>query len=248
MEHSTKQHIQVPNSVVTPTFKTDGRTARKEYNDLNVYAQIKKFMNSQTKMAIVSIARLAQDCEMSNQGVVNAIKRLEECGDIEKTKVGKCNAYKFNTKSDKFEMYDYEFLKNKDLTSQQKAFMIAVQKHLFVDKESGVAKTTYSDKELSERTGISESTIYRRVSELIDNNFISKRLTSDNEGNPTEALEFNLPKFGQFVLCKIEQHDIIIAQQQMEINKMKYELDMVKKYLKATSIELAKSTDEEIGM
>ena len=248
MEHSKKQHIQVPNSVSSPNFKQDGRTARKEYNDLNVYAQIKKFMNGQTKMAIVSIARLAQDCEMSNQGVVNSIKRLEECGDIEKRKVGKCNAYKFNTNSEKFEMYDYEFLKNKGLTSQQKAFMIAVQKHLFVDKDTGIAKTTYDGKELAEKTGISESTIYRRVSELIDNNFISKRLTSDNDGNSTEALEFNLPKFGQFVLCKIEQHDIIIAQQQMELNKLKYEMELMKKYLKATSIDLASIDNDEIEL
>ena len=248
MEHSKNQHIQVPNSVSAPNLKQDGRTTRKEYNDLNVYAQIKKFMNGQTKMSIVSIARLAKDCEMSNQGVVNAIKRLEECGDIEKTKAGKCNAYKFNTKSEKFEMYDYEFLKNKDLTSQQKAFMIAVQKHLYVDKNTGIAKTTYSDKELAVVTGMSESTIYRRVSELIDNNFISKRLTSDNEGNSCEALEFNLPKFGQFVLCKIEQHDILIAQQQSEINKLKNDMEMMKRYLKATTIEMIKMEDQEIEL
>lgn len=246
MEHSKNQHVQVPNSVSLPDTRKDGRTVRKEYNDLNTYAQLKKYMNSQTKMAIVSIARLAQDCEMSNQGVVNSLKRLEESGDIEKHKAGKCNAYKFNTKSEKFEMYDFEFLKNKNLTSQQKSFMIAVQKHLYVDKETGIAKTTYSDKELAERTGISESTIYRRVSELIDNNFISKRLTSDEAGNSCEALEFNLPKFGQFVLCKIEQHDIIIAQQQMELNRLKDEMTMMKKYLKATGVELAQEENIEL--
>lgn len=246
MEHSKNQHVQVPNSVSLPDTRKDGRTVRKEYNDLNTYAQLKKYMNSQTKMAIVSIARLAQDCEMSNQGVVNSLKRLEESGDIEKHKAGKCNAYKFNTKSEKFEMYDFEFLKNKNLTSQQKSFMIAVQKHLYVDKETGIAKTTYTDKELAERTGISESTIYRRVSELIDNNFISKRLTSDEAGNSCEALEFNLPKFGQFVLCKIEQHDIIIAQQQMELNRLKDEMTMMKKYLKATGVELAQEENIEL--
>jgi len=246
MEHSKNQHVQVPNSISFPDLKKDGRAVRKEYNDLNTYAQLKKYMNSHSKTAMVSIARLAQDCEMSNQGIVNSLKRLEESGDIEKIKTGKCNSYKFNTKSEKFEMYDYEFLKNKNLTSQQKAFMIAVQQHLYVDKNTGIAKTTYNDKELSEKTGISESTIYRRVSELIDNNFISKRLTTDIEGNSCEALEFNLPKFGQFVLCKIEQHDIIIAQQQIEINRMKYELDMVKKYLKATSIDLAQSEEIEL--
>lgn len=246
MEHSKNQHVQVPNSVSFPEIRKDGRTVRKEYNDLNTYAQLKKFMNSQTKMSVVSIARLAQDCEMSNQGIVNSLKRLEESGDIEKTKVGKCNAYKFNTKSEKFEMYDFEFLKNKDLTSQQKSFMIAVQKHLYVDKDTGIAKTTYSDKELAEKTGISESTIYRRVSELIDNNFISKRLTSDEAGNSCEALEFNLPKFGQFVLCKIEQHDIIIAQQQMELNRLKEEMALMKKYLKVTSMDLATEAEIEL--
>lgn len=244
MEHTKNQHIQVPNSVSSKESKKDGRTIRKEYNDLNTYAQLKKYMNSQTKTSIVSIARLAKDCEMSNQGIVNSLKRLEECGDIEKTKAGKCNAYKFNTKSEKFEMYDFEFLKNKGLTSKQKAFFIAIQQHLYVDKETGVAKTTYSDKELSEKTGISESTIYRRVSELIDTNFISKRLTTDSVGNSCEALEFNLPKFGQFVLCKIEQHDIIIANQQIELDRLKSEMELMKKYIKATTIELAKMDDE----
>lgn len=239
MEHSKNQHVQVPNSVSLPESKKDGRAVRKEYNDLNTYAQLKKYMNSQSKMSVVSIARLAQDCEMSNQGIVNSLKRLQDSGDIEKTKVGKCNAYKFNTNSEKFEMYDFEFLKNKELTSQQKAFMIAVQKHLYVDKSTGIGKTTFSDKELAEKTGISESTIYRRVSELIDANFISKRLTSDSYGNSIEALEFNLPKFGQYVLCKIEQHDVIIAQQQMQINQLKQKMEMMERYLKATAIDLA---------
>jgi len=239
MEHSKNQHVQVPNSVTDTLPKKDGRTTRKEYNDLNTYAQLKKYMNSKSKTAIVSIATLAKDCGMSNQGVINSIKRLEESGDIEKTKVGKCNAYKFNTNSDKFEMYDYEFLKNEKLTSKQKGFMIVVQKYLYVDKDTGIGKTTFTDKELAEKTGISESTIYRRVSELIDSNFISKRLTTDNDGNKVEALEFNLPKFGQFVLCKIEQHDILIAQQQMEFNKLQTEMEMIKRYLKATAIDLA---------
>lgn len=245
MEHSKKQHVQIPNSVSSPPQKKDGRTARKEYNDLNTYAQLKKFMNSQTKMAVVSIARLAKDCEMSNQGVVNSLKRLEECGDIEKTRVGKCNAYKFNTKSEKFEMYDYEFLKNENLTAKQKSFMIAVQKYLYVDKETGVAKTTYTDEELAEKTGISKSTIYRRVNELMTNNFISKRLTTDDEGNSCEALEFNLPKFGQFVLCKIEQHDLIIAHQQQEIDKLREDIQLMKKYIKTAAIDLA---NEEVEL
>lgn len=244
MVHTKKQHVQIPNSVSDANPKKDGRVARKEYNDLNTYAQLKKYMNSQTKISLVSIARLAKDCDMSNQGIVNSLKRLEECGDIQKTRIGKCNAYKFNTNSEKFEMYDFEFLKNKELTTKQKSFMIAVQKYLYVDKDSGIAKTTFSDKELSERTGISESTIYRRVSELINNNFISKRLTTDESGNSCEALEFNLPKFGQFVLCKIEQHDIIIAEQQLELNRLRSEMELVKKYLKATAFDVV----EEITM
>lgn len=239
MEHSKKQHVQVPNSVSTPQDKKDGRIVRKEYNDLNTYAQLKKYMNSISKVAVVSIARLAKDCEMSNQGIVNSLSRLQENGDIEKLKVGKCNGYKFNTKSEKFEMYDYEFLKNENLTSQQKAFMIAVQKHLYVDHNAGIAKTSYSFPELAEKTGISESTIYRRVSELIENQFIMKRLSTDQDGNSCELLEFNLPKFGQFVLCKIEMHDMIIAQQQMEIEKLKYDMEMMKKIIRNENINTA---------
>ena len=232
MESSKNQHVQVPNSVSSLQEKKDGRTINKEYSDLNTYAQLKKYMNNQTKISLISVVRLAQDCDLSNQGTINSLKRLEQSGDIEKLRIGKCNGYKFNTNSEKFEMYDHQFLNNKELTSQQKAVFIAIQKYSFIDKENGIAKTSFSIEELAEKTGISKTTMYRRVSEMIDNNFISKRLSSDKNGNSCEVLEFNLPKFGQYVLCKIEQHDIIIAQQQMELDKLKSDMEIMKKIIK----------------
>ena len=52
------------------------------------------------------------------------------------------------------------------------------------------------------------------------------------EGNSCEALEFNLPKFGQFVMCKIKEHDVAITDLNIKVNQLEQELNHLRKQMK----------------
>ena len=235
----TKQHVQVPNSTTkNVTSEVKNKNSKKHYTDLLVYACLRKHMDKDSKTSQVSLRKISDETGLSLTGIQSAIKRLIDNNDIEKSNAENkgANSYKFNSGSEKFEMYDKEFLENKELSTLSKSFMIAVQPYLYVDKGSGIAKTTFNTKEISDRTGLSKKVVNERIKELEISGFISKRLTEDKYGNSCEAIEFNLPKFGQHVLYKLEEHDIDIKQlkeksaaQEMEINKLKY---MVKQLAK----------------
>lgn len=222
------QHVQVTESTTSNITSERTTTSKKHYTDLMVYAVLKMSMNKDSKKSFKTLRKIAEETGMSLGGVQSAIKRLEDNNDIFKSKEGNRNAYKFNERSEKFEMYDFTFLNNEELNALQKSFYIALQKHLWIDKETGIGKTTYSNKQISEKTGISEKVVAERKKELEDLGFITRRLTSNKDGNSCEALEFNLPKFGQYVMCKLEKHEEDIAQlkenyaqSNMEINKLK---------------------------
>lgn len=226
------QHVQVTNSTSSNITSERTPTNKKHYTDLLVYAVLKMSMNKDSRKSYKTLRQIASETGMSLGGVQSAIKRLEESNDIFKTKEQNRNAYRFNEKSEKFEMYDFTFLNNDVLNNMQKSFYIAVQKYLYIDKETGIGKTTYSNKELSEKTGISEKVVAERKNELETLGFITRRLTSDKNGNSCEALEFNLPKFGQYVLCTLEKHEEDIQGLKEENTSLRIELNKIKSTLK----------------
>ena len=211
-------------------------------------------MNKDTMTSFISLRQIAESVDMSVGGVTAAIKRLEEAGDVEKIKEGKNkNGYKFNPHSEKFEMYDLNFLDNKELNPLQKSYYMIVQPYLYVDKESGIGKTTYGDKEISELTGISKAVAQQRRVELEQLGFINRRLTINKNGNSCEALEFNLPKFGQYVLCALEKHeeDIELLKQnylkmQEEYARVSMELNKMKSIIKLTTSNLLDVEEPQI--
>lgn len=229
------RHVQVPNSVST-NIDSDKKTKyKKHYTDVLVYGFLRKNMDGKTMVAFISLRKIAESTQMSIGGITSAIKRLEESGDVQKIKMegGKNqNGYKFNPHSEKFEMYDLNFLDNTNLNNLQKAYYMIMQPHLFVDKTTGIGKTTYNDSEISELTGISKTVAQERRRELENLGFINRRLTTDMQGNSCEALEFNLPKFGQYIICKIEEHDIALTEMQIRLNNMEQEMANLKRQIK----------------
>lgn len=226
------QHVKVSNSTTSNITSERTSNQKKYYSDLLVYAVLKMSMNKDSKKSFKSLRKISEETNMSIGGVQSAIKRLEENEDIFKTKEGIRNAYQFNERSEKFEMYDFTFLNNSNLTNLQKSFYIAIQKYLYIDKESGIGKTTYSNKELADKTGISEKVIAERKKELEELGFMSRRLTSDKTGNCCEASEFNLPKFGQYVICKLEKHEEDITKLKEDFARTTIEMNKLKSILK----------------
>jgi DNA-binding MarR family transcriptional regulator len=235
-----RQHVQIPNKTTENITSENKNLNKKHYTDLLIYACLKKYMDKDSGTSRVGLRKISEETTFSLTKVQAAIKRLEDSGDIEKSKDPNknMNIYKFNKNSEKFEMFGKEFLENVELTPYQKSFFITTQKYLYIDPKYGIGKTTYSSAELSEKTGLSEKVIKARLQELEEKGFISRRLTQDIAGNSCEALEFNLPKFGQYILCKINEHDKDIiklkeenASLKSELTKVKYMVNKISKYV-----------------
>lgn len=97
---------------------------------------------------------IAKDAGISKPTVNKAIKHLVANGDITVRKEGRRNIYKFNPLSKNFEMFTYKFMRDVDLTTQQRIYIILTQQHMYKDEE-GYGKMTYSDSELAEQIGLS---------------------------------------------------------------------------------------------
>ena len=93
---SKVQHIQVPHPIAKSKVKI---------KDWLIYANIKRYMNRETRIAFPSIVTIAEHCNCSENLVRQAIKRLEQCGYIQvTTRRNQTNLYKFPELLEKFEM------------------------------------------------------------------------------------------------------------------------------------------------
>ena len=121
------QHIQLPN--------------RKENEDVSpreqlVYLALKSFMNKETKESFPSLQKISELLDISIPTLRKDIKHLEELDYIKIIKQGKNQIYRFNDYKT-FEVFSYDFLYNKDLTSTEKAYLVATQQYMFKTQETG---------------------------------------------------------------------------------------------------------------
>lgn len=204
------QHIQVPNDMC------------KEHNldptDVYVYSYLKTYMNKDTYEAFPSMETLAN-------------------GDISVRKEGRKNVYKFNPSSKNFEMFTYKFMRDVDLTSQQRIYIILTQQYMYKDEE-GYGKLTYSNQELSEEIGLSASTIYRRNKELEDKGILQVIDTDKKDPETGVAIQlklFDLSKIAQdvlFIKKKLEEHDKEIKENSKTIKLLSKEVEELRAEIK----------------
>ena len=124
-----------------------------EHGDKIIYCAIRKYMNKDSRECFPAIPTIALTLQCSENKIKRAITRLIESGLIQKSKNGRKNCYYFpKTEFDrKFEMFTDEFVKM-DLPLNLKEYYMDIQQYLY-DKESGVGKCSFSNAELSRRTG-----------------------------------------------------------------------------------------------
>lgn len=223
------QHIQVPNDMC------------KEHNldptDVYVYSYLKTYMNKDTYEAFPSMETLAKDAGVSKTTVNKAIKNLVANGDISVRKGGRKNVYKFNPSSKNFEMFTYKFMRDVDLTSQQRIYIILTQQYMYKDEE-GYGKLTYSNQELSEEIGLSASTIYRRNKELEDKGILQVIDTDKKDPETGVAIQlklFDLSKIAQdvlFIKKKLEEHDKEIKENSKTIKLLSKEVEELRAEIK----------------
>lgn len=190
-------------------------------NDIGVYLAIGKYMNGKTKIAFPSQATIVKDTNLSLQTVRSCIKRLQEHNAFEVKKKGKLNTYQFS-KDERFESFDMHFLKNEELSTSIKGYLAKLQPHMFKDNDNneGIIKYTYA--ELKDVTGLSVPTLMKNDRILENKKYAIIEL---------DKKIYHLDRIGQYVLCKLEEHDEEIKELQDRVRKGELEQRRIEKEL-----------------
>lgn len=195
--NKTKQHVQVPDPTDFKDLKPTDRL---------VYANIRRFMDKNTYTCYPSMTTIANKCGLTVQTIQNSIKRLTKFGYIEilpNKHNGKNNIYKFKKLESDFERFTNEFLDNKDITPNEKAYLIGLQSQCY--KQSDYALTTYSNQEIANTLDISLSSVKRFNTSLKTKEIMTELQTAkfDEEGFNKIVKAIDLAKIGQKVLFEV---------------------------------------------
>lgn len=191
------QHTEVPH--ILDNMKLDHIL---EHGDKIIYAAIRTYMKEETRECFPAINTISKMLQCSQGKIKAAIKRLIDAEVMKKSNDGRKNHYFFpKTEWDKqFEMFREEFLKL-DLPLNVKEYYMDIQAFLY-GKETGVGKCSFSNAELSRRTGWTVQSIKKYNSLLIEKGLLEETLTDkkDQTGLPIIQKNFNLTGLQQAAL------------------------------------------------
>ena len=202
MEKS-QQHVQVPDPV----------KEKKELKPIDylVYANIRRYMNKDTKTCWPSLATIAKDCQCSVPTIRTSIKRLHKEGLIDIFKrAGQSDMYRFKDLLKNFERFTPEFLDNKDITPEEKAYLIGLHSQSY--KNEDYAVTTYSNQKLADNLNISLRNIQRYNKSLQEKEIMTEIATTvkDSAGFKVAAKAVDMHKIGQAILYinkRVDDHE-----------------------------------------
>ena len=211
-----------------------------EWCDQLVFAQIKRFMNKDTRTCYPSMETIKEKTGLSIRFINDSIHRLEQFGLLQVTKrKGTSNLYYFPPETDQFEMFSEEFL-DMDLPPKVKEYYMKLQKTLY-DKDQEFATTHYNDSKLAEITGLSKPTVKKYNLILENSGYMKTAVTpyKDEAGLAIREMSFDMQKLGQFGLWikaitqqvvtntdDIEELKSTIKQQQIELNELKRQMSL----------------------
>ena len=209
-----------------------------EWCDQLVFAQIKRFMNKDSRTCYPAMSTLKELTQLSQRFILDSIHRLESVGLIKVTfRKGTSNLYYFPPETDQFEMFSDEFLDMR-LPPKVKEYYMKLQPLLF-DKDQETAITHYSDVEIAKLTKLSLPTVKKYNKILQDSGYMNSKLTEfkDSAGLVIREMSFDMQKLGQFGLWvkavseqvtkntdDIEDLKDTVKQQQYEIAELKRRL------------------------
>lgn len=202
MEKS-QQHVQVPDPV-------------KEKKDLKpidylVYANIRRYMNKDTKTCWPSLTTIAKDCQCSIPTVRTSIKRLHKEGLIDIIKrAGQSDMYRFKELLKNFERFTPEFLDNTDITPEEKAYLIGLHSQSY--KNEDYAITTFTNQEIADNLNIPVRTVRNYNKSLQEKEIMTEIATSvkDSAGFNVPAKAIDMHKIGQAILYinqRVDNHE-----------------------------------------
>ena len=214
-ENKSKQHVQIHVKQCS-TLKP---------NDLLILANIKRFMNTETKRCMPSMKTISELSGFTQQTIVNSVKRLELVRELIVHRTpNKANEYEFPENS-QFEMYSFEFLDNPALTRDEKAYLIGFQS-CAVKNKSGYMGTTDSNEEIAKKINMSK----RKIIEL--NKSLRTCLTKTESGLTKKMKTVDMELIGQAILFVNEKVDNTISRVELLEQQLNEVIKLNKAYLK----------------
>ncbi len=221
---STKnlQHIQVPHDMC--------RSHELEPFDMLVYANIKRFMNKDTRKAYPSIETLKALTKSGKDKVNNSISKLQ--GKYLKIyNDGKRRTYVFSQRYKNFEPFSVDFLDKGDLTISEKSYIVAVQQYMFKDLRD-LGKVSFTVRELSELINMPEWEIWKCERSLQDKGYLTIIKTKDRDFDTglqrTERI-FNMKFLQQQVIWTLAQNLARIKANNAKILQLQKDLKNLRK-------------------
>ena len=204
--------------------------------EILVYVAIRYNMNAKTMTAHPSLQTIADRTGCSIPSIRKIIKDIvaKKYMTVE-IKKGIGTIYTFSNEKS-FEPFSYEFLDNPNLTKAEKLHILCTQQYMF--KENGVGKITYSDAELSEKTGLNRHTISKTNQSLIEKGFAEQiilRSKNPETGLMDKETVFNLNELGQAIVFKLKEHEDRIDKHDEEIEELKRTVAELKQQLRSQS-------------
>lgn len=217
------QHVQLPNKQESESITPQ---------DQLVYVSIKRFMNNKTKEAFPSLETIKEKSGASINTIRKCIKNLENADYLKIEKRGRQNYYIFNPYKE-FEPFSYDFLDNKELSFLEKSYLLASQQHMF--KENGDGSVSYSNKELSEKINLSESSVSRCNHSLEAKGYLTIVHNESREiesGCKTQTKLFHLNKLGQAIVFLLKNHEDRIQENTENIEDLKKKLELMEREIR----------------
>ena len=204
--------------------------------EILVYVAIRYNMNAKTMTAHPSLQTIADRTGCSIPSIRKIIKNIvaKKYMTVE-IKKGIGTIYTFSNEKS-FEPFSYEFLDNPKLTKAEKLHILCTQQYMF--KENGVGKVTYSDAELSEKTGLNRHTISKTNQSLIEKGFAEQiilRSKNPETGLIDKETIFHLNELGQAIVFKLKEHEDRIDKHDEEIEELKRTVAELKQQLRSQS-------------
>lgn len=200
----------------------------------------------------------------SKPTVTNSIKIIEQKGyfkRIPKSQAkttpkpkGRGCVYVFNN-AKHFEPFSYDFLDNTSLSKSEKLQILCTQQYMIKDESAHLGKVSYSDRQLSELTGLDHRTIKKNNESLIDKGF-ANQITLQTKDPVTGLINketiYHLDKIGQAIvfalrnheerLCYVEDHQAIVDERLSRLEQLIEDKD---KTIELLTRELNKKTKEQ---
>lgn len=221
MKEQSKQHVQVPNDMTGISLSPV---------DLLVYVNIRRHLNTDTKLCFPSILTICEKAKLSKPTVIKSIKFLKEEGYIDYETKGRTRYYTFSTHKG-FEPFGYEFIDNPDLSVTEKAFWIATQQYSFKD-EKGIAKVSYSSRELAKIINVSHQTVLNCEKSFKEKGLMTQiEVKSQESGLAKNEKIFHLDEFGQAVVHCLQDHENRISNNEKTLELALREIEKLKAQL-----------------